>query len=288
MNRVIARSRDILENIQNSWINIQAGFRALLFIITAIISLFFMFISSKTPFALHFFIRLFWKTTAIILGMKVKCHGQVSPKRPLLIVGNHSSYLDIAAINSAITTTFVAKSEVAKWPILGKMAQFAGTLFINRDMTKVKVEKNSLKEMISEMAVPVTIFPEGTSNNGNEIKKFKSSLFAMIEEQMQNVMNNETDKTIEIQPLTIAYTTRNGKKINNNERDLYAWYIDPNNPAGDEDFAPHFWNVFKHGGRFTVEIILHDPLNLKDFKNRKEIAKYCQDTCQTGLDSLIK
>ncbi len=280
----LIKKEKIIEYMKNA----IAYMKLFLIIIQTILMILILIIFQKLPFIIEAFKRLYWKGLNAIIGMKVKLHGKKSAIRPLLIVSNHSSYLDISAINSVLTTSFVAKSEVAKWPVLGYMAKMGRTLFINRKMTKVKAEKNSLKEMIVEMAIPVTIFPEGTSNNGNEIKRFKSSLFAMIEEQMQAVMNGSSNKNINIQPMTIAYTKRNNKKLKGNERDLYAWYVDPNNPAGDEDFAPHFWKMLQDGNKFTAEIILHEPLDLSKFKNRKEIAAYCQDQCQQGLDKLIK
>lgn len=282
----VLKKYDIKQKFETVYCNTIAYIKLFLIILQTLLMIVALLIFSKVPLIRELFKRLYWKGLNSIIGMKVKLHGKKSAIRPLLIVSNHSSYLDISAINSIITTTFVAKSEVAKWPVLGPMAKLGGTLFINRKMTKVKVEKNNLKEMIVEMATPVTIFPEGTSNNGNEIKKFKSSLFSMIEEQMQNVMDGNS-KDINIQPMTIAYTKKNSKKLKPEERDTYAWYLDPKNPAGDEDFAPHFWNMLKQGDKFTVEIILHEPLNLNDFKNRKEIAQYCQEQCQKGLNKLI-
>ncbi len=246
----------------------------------------FLIVPKITGAGMKHYVKGYCKFLAKFIFMaKVKVDGKISPRRPLMIVANHSSYLDIVAIGKIVPAAFVAKSEVKKWPILGFLAAASGTLFINRSRTKVKAQTEELKEIIFEEASPIIVFPEGTSNNGSEVKPFKTAMFSMVEEQMGKVMSEDAKKHIIIQPLTIAYTSANGKKIKSQEiRDKYAWYLHP--VLGDMELLPHIWEVLKRG-EFEVKITLHEPLETANFSDRKELAKNCEEIIAKELKSLI-
>ena len=93
-----------------------------------------------------------------------------------LLAANHISWIDIHVINAFKPHYFVAKSEVASWPIFGWMAKQLGTLFIERG------KSNSIRNMVQEVAgqlnlKAICIFPEGTSTDGKQVAPFKSNLF---------------------------------------------------------------------------------------------------------------
>ena len=93
-----------------------------------------------------------------------------------LMAANHVSWIDIHVINAFKPHYFVAKSEVASWPIFGWMAKQLGTLFIERG------KSNSIRNMVQEIASQlnqkaICIFPEGTSTDGKQVAPFKSNLF---------------------------------------------------------------------------------------------------------------
>jgi 1-acyl-sn-glycerol-3-phosphate acyltransferase len=93
-----------------------------------------------------------------------------------LMAANHISWIDIHVINAFKPHYFVAKSEVASWPIFGWMAKQLGTLFIERG------KPNSIRNMVQEIACQlnqkaICIFPEGTSTDGKQVAPFKSNLF---------------------------------------------------------------------------------------------------------------
>lgn len=115
------------------------------------------------------------RRVARVLGMTIEQRGGVP--RIGLIVANHLSYVDIVALSATAPCLFLAKREVAGWPVLGAFARMAGTLFIDRsrrsDVARAVAE---LKTALSA-GLPVVIFPEGTSTDGREVLPFKSSLF---------------------------------------------------------------------------------------------------------------
>ena len=120
-----------------------------------------------------------------IMNIELQVHGEI-PKnfQSHLIVSNHISWLDIHVINSFCPVRFVAKKEVASWPIFGWYAVRINTLFIDRQ------KSGHSKDVSEQMAVALRagdrlcIFPEGTSSDGLSVLKFKSTLFqSVIESQ---------------------------------------------------------------------------------------------------------
>ncbi|MBM3409176.1 MAG: 1-acyl-sn-glycerol-3-phosphate acyltransferase, partial [Betaproteobacteria bacterium] len=51
---------------------------------------------------------------------------------PALIVANHVSWIDVFLMLATTSAHFVAKIEIASWPVVGRLVIGAGTLFIER------------------------------------------------------------------------------------------------------------------------------------------------------------
>jgi 1-acyl-sn-glycerol-3-phosphate acyltransferase len=95
---------------------------------------------------------------------------------PHLIASNHISWLDIHVINAFKPIRFVAKSEVASWPIFGWMAKQLGTVFIRRDSARhARLVVANMADVLKTQSI--CIFPEGTSTIGSTVLPFKSNLF---------------------------------------------------------------------------------------------------------------
>lgn len=95
---------------------------------------------------------------------------------PHLIASNHISWLDIHVINAFKPIRFVAKSEVASWPIFGWMATQLGTVFIRRDSAKhARLVVAHMADVLKTQSI--CIFPEGTSTIGSTVLPFKPNLF---------------------------------------------------------------------------------------------------------------
>lgn len=101
---------------------------------------------------------------------------ELLPKTSYLLASNHISWLDIHAINAFQPIRFVAKSEVASWPVFGWMAKQLRTVFIRRDSAR------HARQVVSQVAEilkveSICIFPEGTSTIGDDVLVFKPNLF---------------------------------------------------------------------------------------------------------------
>jgi len=97
------------------------------------------------------------------------------PRRGLF-VSNHLGYVDILVLASLMPAVFVAKHEVKSWPVFGWFAQLAGTIFVQRTKRAQTGEVAREIEAMLQRGIPVILFPEGTSSNGETVLPFKSAL----------------------------------------------------------------------------------------------------------------
>lgn len=110
------------------------------------------------------------------LGVQVEIRGPL-PERATLVVANHLGYVDILALLSHCPVTFVAKCEIARWPVVGRLAAQAGLIFINRQRLRdVHRVKSAMEEALAA-GHTVAYFPEGTSSNGRSVLPFRTGLF---------------------------------------------------------------------------------------------------------------
>lgn len=123
-----------------------------------------------------FFCHLWARASCRILRIRCAVSGNV-PDGPVLVAANHVSYLDILVLGSLYPSIFVAKREIAEWPIFGWMARRAGTLFVDRERARDVVRVGEQMASLLERGIPVTLFPEGTASDGKRILPFLPSLF---------------------------------------------------------------------------------------------------------------
>ena len=113
-----------------------------------------------------------------ILNVRLFLHGKPPAygARPLVIVANHVSWLDIFAINAIVPARFVAKSEVRAWPVMGWLSARAGTIFIERARRHDTVRVNHVVASALRAGDVFAVFPEGTTTDGSTLLKFHASL----------------------------------------------------------------------------------------------------------------
>jgi len=204
-----------------------------------------------------------------IFNLRCVVKGVVSDRKPTLFLSNHVSYLDVFLLGRCIPAYFIAKSEVASWPVLGWLAKAQNTLFFERNSKKVRHQLDVMSQHFDRSG-NLILFPEGTSTNGEYVKPFKSSLLQSAESSQRDVM---------IQPVTLAYTRYKGQMMDRYWRDQYAWY-------DTMPFASHFFHAL---GMLSaeVEVIFHPPVSLSQFNSRKECAEFCQQQVASSLDAAL-
>jgi len=110
-----------------------------------------------------------------ILGVEVKLHGEI-PQETGLVVANHVSWLDIPVINSLTGAAFLSKNSIRYWPIVGWFAVASGTLFIRRGNHEARRISDAIATRLRE-GRRMAIFPEGTTSDGSEVRRFFPRLF---------------------------------------------------------------------------------------------------------------
>ena len=201
-----------------------------------------------------------------IFGIKIKTFGKVSINFPILLISNHASYLDIIILGSLFKTSFIAKKEISKWPLLGILAKLQNTIFIDRRVSSLKNQENQIIKHLNEKK-NLVIFPEGTSSDGNRVLPFKSSLF--------NIFEKNLNSKILVQTITIVYKKINGVPMNRLERKNITWH-------SNMDLIPNIFNVLKKLS-IEVEVIFNDEFLPSKEYDRKKLALHCWEKINYNL-----
>jgi 1-acyl-sn-glycerol-3-phosphate acyltransferase len=213
---------------------------------------------------------LYHRLCCRLMGIDVVQIGEMSRRRPTLFVSNHTSYLDITVLGSVIQGSFVAKAEVAQWPVYGWLAKLQRTVFVERRRQTSHRQRDQLKERLAA-GDNLILFPEGTSNDGNRVLPFRSALLSVAEAEAKN--------RLLIQPVSIAYVALNGIPMGHGLRPLVAWY-------GDMTLGPHLWQ-FSRLGKITVIVEFHPPVNLVTIGDRKGLARHCSVAVAAGVERAL-
>ncbi len=214
-----------------------------------------------------------WVTQAVcrltfpILGMRHVRRGQPMTG-PGAMVANHGSWLDIFALNARARVYFVAKSEVHGWAGIGWLARATGTLFIARRGVEAKDQKQQLEGRLRQ-GHRLMFFPEGTSTDARRILPFKSSLFAAF-------FDDGLPPDLHVQPVTVRYLPPAGC-----DPRFYGWW-------GDMTFAGHLVQVLAATRQGSVEVIYHPPVRVRDFADRKALARHCEDTIRQEFEAAVR
>lgn len=215
------------------------------------------------------YMRIFMQILLFLSGIKIKKHGDLVKKRPLLVVCNHISLFEIATFPVAFGGSFIAKKEVESWPLVGWVSKKFGVIFIDRRPSHAKEALKTVQEQVSKVSYPMFLFPEGTTTNGSYVKPFKSTLFNFVE-----------NSDVTVQPLVMHYRFRNGDSISDEDIAQHLGYFanekQDMGPLCDKERSAfgQVFHVMVLGG-FCVELTALPVPDIKG-KNRKEIAEDLQ------------
>lgn len=170
-----------------------------------------------------------------------------------LVISNHVSYLDIPILTSVMPFLFITSHEMRKTPVIGQITQLGGSLFTDRQkFTGIRGEIENFAQFLLD-GFNIILFPEATSTNGKELRKFRKSLFQVAIEAQKPLL-----------PICIKYLTNDGEPITDKNRDNLYWY-------GDMPFLPHFWRLIKTK-KTEIEITILDRIEVTSESDRKDIS----------------
>jgi lyso-ornithine lipid O-acyltransferase len=184
------------------------------------------------------------RVTSRVIGMRIRSEGS-APRAPFLLVANHLSYVDVLLLASRVHGVFVARGDLAGWPVLGRLTRSVGTLYVDRgsprDIPRVAAEV----QQVLEQGVGVFLFPEGTSTDGSSVLPFRPS---MLETAARIGMP--------VSYASISYSTPAGLAP---ARLAVCWW-------GDMTFLPHLWELLSLPGFEGKVVFGGEPVRRADRK----------------------
>lgn len=171
--------------------------------------------------------RRFLAACARIVGARVHVVG-TPLTRDVVILSNHSSWLDILILGGATGCAFVSKAELKHAPVVGRLADMNRTIYIDRaDRRAIPAQVATIREALH--GGPVAIFPEGTTSDGTVLLPFKAALLQVLDPPFPG---------LRVQPLFLDYGAAAGE---------IAW--------GQEDGRANALRILGRAG--TIPVALH-------------------------------
>jgi 1-acyl-sn-glycerol-3-phosphate acyltransferase len=178
-----------------------------------------------------------------------------------VLVSNHVSWLDIHVLHSVLTVRFISKAEVRGWPVIGRLAQETGTVFLVREKKADALRVNQLMAEHIAAGDLLTFFPEGTTSDGRDLLPFFPSLFQPA-----------VDAKADIWPVYLRY------------RDLQGQYCEAAAYFGDITMGQSLWRVANLEG-LVVELKFLPAIASTPEATRKSLAQQAEATIRAAHDS---
>lgn len=211
--------------------------------------------------------RLWAKSLAAVLGLHIRTSGQRPMQEGLFIASNHTSYTDILVIGSILPAVFIAKAEVRGWPLFGLLAEIGGTIFVKRELQRSTLQAVKETEERLGSGVNVVVFPEGTTDDGRQIDKFRSSFFKA-----------PAEAHLPILPLSLYYAVVDGLPTAKAAANEMAWHNTP--------LLPHFWNLLSKK-KVEVRVHFNPVIDVRSGNyHRKELAELACLRSREGFTTL--
>lgn len=228
-----------------------------------------------SPSAARRFPNWYHRNVCRILGVKLKIEGQVVENKPVLLVCNHTSWLDIPVLSAVAPVSFVAKLEVGSWPFVSALARLQRSVFVDR--TRRQATGDAATQIMQRLkhGDTIVLFAEGTSSDGNRVLPFKTSLFGAVSGQ-----GTTTNGDVVVQTAAVVYTHLRGVPLTRADRPRVGWY-------GDMEMTSHAWGVLK-SGPITATIKVSPPVPLSDFKDRKDLALKTERAVRSAVLGILR
>src|SRR3954470_6947908 len=220
---------------------------------------------------------LYHRFVCRLLGIRVRAAGAPISQRPLLIVANHSSWLDISVITAQAPVVFVAKAEIARWPFFGLLAKLQRTVFVERDRRhKTGAVNAEIGRRLAE-GDPVLLFGEGTAGDGNRVLPFRSALIGAARDALVSAGHV---REIWIQPLSIAYVAQQGIALGRHLRPRAAWY-------GKMGLTEHIGRIVRTGA-VDVCATWGEPIPYDGALDRKLLARQLESAVRGSTVAALR
>lgn len=253
-----------------TWIRIGLIF-AILTVVTLVL-LPFQLLALRYDWPLRRRLPRWWHRIAcFVLGIRIRIHGRLESRRPLMLAANHASWKDILVLGAIADVAFIAKAEVADWPIFGLLAKWQKSVFVVREQKRRTGEQvNEVAERLAASEI-IVLFPEGTTSDGNRLLEVKTSLFGAA----SAAVPASPEGVVYVQPVSIAYTGIYGMPMGRYHRPIAAW-------PGDVELVPHLMGILKTGA-LEVDVDFGEAVEFRAETNRKLAGATVVERLRTQL-----
>lgn len=208
-----------------------------------------------------------------LFGVRVLVRGRPPAGRPTLVLANHVSWLDIPVMGSLRPLSFIAKSEVAGWPVVGLFAKLQRSVFIERARRAHTAKVNAAIAQRLVGGELMVLFAEGTTGDGNNVLPFRAALVGSA----RAALTTSALDRIDLQPLAITYVRRDGLPLTRRDLPEVAWY-------GDMDLAPHLGGWLHHS-RVDVVVTWGEPIAFDAATDRKRATAQAEAAVRAAVAS---
>uniref|UniRef100_UPI00334293F8 lysophospholipid acyltransferase family protein n=1 Tax=Castellaniella defragrans TaxID=75697 RepID=UPI00334293F8 len=186
-----------------------------------------------------------------VCGVRMRVQGQPILDGAVLWVANHVSWIDIFLIDAVRPTSFIAKSDIRRWPVIGLLVAWAGTLFIDRRQRHAVREAGRQMHNCFDRGDAVGLFPEGTTTEGQDVRPFHAGLFEAA-----------VQSGVQVQPIALRF-------LQHGRRTARFAFV------GEQTLVGNLWVLL--GARGVVcEVEFLPPITVGVEGGRAELARLAQ------------
>ena len=223
--------------------------------------------------------RLWHRGVCALIAVRVQIKGMPMHASRMVYVSNHVSHFDIPVLGSVLKGSFVAKDDMARWPIAGFMARLQQTVFISRDPRAGRAVTDSIAAQLRS-GRSLILFPEGTTSDGSAVLPFKSTIFGILFAGGASAVSpdglDHESSARAVQPVIIRVLAVDGQPVRTQQdRDGYAFY-------GDMQAGAHAWAFLRSKGA-VIEVRFADAINADAGLDRKALALRAYSDVVAGL-----
>lgn len=202
---------------------------------------------------------LYWRGVCAALGLRRRVIGtpigqpEGGRRRAVVFISNHSSWIDIPLLGAELRACFVAKNDVAEWPLISTVARLGRTVFISRRRAHTQRGRSAIAERLAA-GDNLILFPEGTTSDGSRVLPFRSAFLGILTGE---------DPPL-VQPVSVVPDRLASLPCFRRERAVFAYY-------GATSIGTHFWRLAQWPG-LRATILLHPVFDPRLVPDRKELA----------------
>jgi len=195
----------------------------------------------------HRAVRLWQRGLMRVFGFRMRRVGVPLPGA-VMFVANHVSWIDIVALHGFRMMGFVAKREIASWPLVGWLATMGETIYHQRG------SQESLGGVLHEMLArlrdgrAVGVFPEGRTRGGDAVGPFHARIFLAA-----------VEANVPVQPVALRYGEGGDAQT------VVAF-------GPTENFAQNFLRLLGEPAR-VADVVFLEPILPGDAEGRRRLAE---------------